>query len=202
LADDRDVLLEMFKHYINQGLYYQTQRTATANILLILAGATIGFITVDDTKLEEGPDAVAAFFLIVLGLFGFLWSIKYHERYAYYLNRARGYRDELKNRSYPNIDIETINSAAKAETKDAHPFLYPLRVWWLWAVLYVLITGVGVVILVVIWTLPMLVLLGLIIVGAIWRPDLRNRISRYYEKSELHKAIVKWRRVWGDQGSR
>jgi hypothetical protein len=125
LADDKDVLLEMFKHYMNQGLYYQTQRTATANILLILAGATIGFITVDDTKLEEGPDALAAFFLIVLGLFGILWSMKYHERYAYYLNRAQGYRDELKNHSRPNIDIETINNDAKADTKNAHPFLYP-----------------------------------------------------------------------------
>jgi TctA family transporter len=71
---------------MNQGLYHQSQRATTANILLILAGATVGFITVDEQL--KGPDVYAALFLIVSGFFGIIWSVKYHERYEYYLNRG------------------------------------------------------------------------------------------------------------------
>ena len=42
-----------------------------------------------------GPDVIAGIFLVGLELFGAAWSAKQHERYAYYLRRAREYRDAL-----------------------------------------------------------------------------------------------------------
>src|SRR5215212_5582171 len=97
----------MFKHYMNQGLYHQSQRATTANILLILSGGAIGLITLD-TKLKGPDDISAAVSLFVLGLFGIVWSRKYHERYAYYLQRAGGYRDALNRALSTNIDMKAI----------------------------------------------------------------------------------------------
>jgi hypothetical protein len=147
MADDKDVLLEMFKHYMDQGQYHQSQRAATANILLILAGATIGFVTVDTNV--EGTDIYAAIFLIVLGGFGMLWSLKYHERYAYFLERARGYRDEL-NLSLPNINMKAINWKADDTTKKRYWLSKRFQVWHLWLFLHGLIMLVGFIIVVAI----------------------------------------------------
>ena len=190
MADDKDVLLEMFKHYMNQGLYHQTQRAATANILLILSGVTIGFITVD--KHLEGPgDVSAALFLIVLGLFGILWSRKYHERYAYYLQRARGYRNKLDEALPESISLLGINEAADAVTVGKYGWLYEMRVWWLWAALYMLIVVFGVVILGLIWPLLMLVLIGLIMVVVISRPDLADSMLSF-----VGRIVSSIRRAW------
>ena len=176
--NDKDVLLEMFKHYMNQGLYHQSQRATMANILLILSGATIGFITVDE-KLK-GPDVFPALFLIVLGLFGILWSIKYHERYHYYLQRARGYRDELNRSLTTNLDMKAINATADNATERKYGPIFRMRVWRLWAVLYLLIAGFGAFILgrisPLLLFLVSLILLGLVTVVAIRWPALVTRI--------------------------
>ena len=146
MADDKDVLLAMFKHYMDQGLYHQSQRATTTNIILILSGLAIGLINLD--KNLEGPDDVsAAVSLIILGLFGYMWSKKYHERYAYYLQRARGYRDALNRSLPPNIDMKEINRWADYATKQEYGRIHRLRVWRLWTTLYMLIAVSGAVIL-------------------------------------------------------
>jgi hypothetical protein len=181
LADDKDVLLEMFKHYMDQATYHLSQRTATANILLILAGATIGFITVD-TKLQGPDDVSAALFLIVLGVFGIMWSIKYHERFDYFLHRARGYRDELNRSLTTDKDMKTINRIADDATEQKYGPIHRMAVWRLWAFLYLLITVVGAFILGVVSPLLLLVvlviLLGLATAATARWPHLVTRILR------------------------
>src|SRR5512140_1218086 len=85
--DERDALFGMFKQYMEQGLHQQQQRSTIANIVLVLSGAIVGLVTFDNEIC--GPDVIAGIFLVGLGLFGVAWSAKQHERYAYYLRRAR-----------------------------------------------------------------------------------------------------------------
>jgi hypothetical protein len=125
MADRIDVLLAMFKQYLGQALHHQKQRSTTANILLILAGAAIGLITFD-RELGGKTDVIAAFFLIGVGCFGCFWSVKQHERYAFYLERAQGYRNKLDvslAESLSNINMEAIDSAAKETIKRNIPTL-------------------------------------------------------------------------------
>ena len=114
MTDEKGILLTMFKHYMDQGLHHQNQRSTTANIILVLSGALIGLITIDRTF--NDTDLVAAIFIIGLGLFGALWSAKQHERYAFYLERARGYRDKLNSIlssiSGSSIDMIAINTSS------------------------------------------------------------------------------------------
>jgi hypothetical protein len=89
--DEKDAVFGMFKHYMDHGLHHQQQRSTIANIVLVLSGAIVGLVTFDQEIC--GPDVIAV--LVGLGLFGVAWSAKQHERYAFYLQRGRGYRDAL-----------------------------------------------------------------------------------------------------------
>ncbi|MCX6029738.1 MAG: hypothetical protein NT169_10610 [Chloroflexi bacterium] len=143
MADEKDILFAMFKEYLDEGFYHLEQRTATANVILVLAGATVGLITFDQ-KLG-GTDIFAAYFLIGLGLFGMLWSAKHHERYNYFLERARGYREKL-GEFLPQIDMIDINKKAEEKAKKKYRVLFRIQLWYLWTFLYLMITALGILI--------------------------------------------------------
>ena len=148
--DDKDALFGMFKQYMDHALHHQQQRSTIANIVIILSGAIIGLVTFD--KVICGPDLVAGIFVAGLGLFGLAWSIKQHERYSYYLNRARRYRDALAVAC--SIDMAGMNKAADEKTAKKYGLLYRVRVWPFWSFLYVLVIAVGVLITVYAWQTP------------------------------------------------
>jgi hypothetical protein len=142
--DEKDALFGMFKQYMEQGLHHQQQRSTIANIVLVLSGAIVGLVTFDEEIC--GPDVIAGIFLVGLGLFGAAWSAKQHERYAYYLRRARGYRDALA-AALP-LDMASINKTADETTAKRYRILHRLRLWYFWTFLYVLVVAVGVLIIV------------------------------------------------------
>ena len=141
MADDKDVLLELYKQSMGQGLHHQVQRAPTANLVLLLAGVTLGFITID-MKLKGSTDMYAAIFVIILCSFGAIWTAKLHELYSNYREIALGYRDEL-DYLIPQIDVKGIQTKADERANDAHRVLHRLRLWWLWVSLYLLITIFG-----------------------------------------------------------
>jgi len=114
MADDKDVLLELFKQYMDQRARFLDQRSNTTNITLILAAAIIGFTATEQRP--AGIGIVGGGFLVAIGLFGVFWSIKYHERVAFHLRRASGYRDKL-DELIPNIDLKAIKEAADQATE-------------------------------------------------------------------------------------
>ena len=140
--DEKDALFGMFKLYMEQGLHHQQQRSTIAHIVLILSGAMVGLVTFDNEIC--GPDVIAGIFLVGLGLFGAAWSAKQHERYAFYLQRARGYRDALAT-ALP-VDMAGINKTADEATARKYGILHRVRLWYFWTFLYVLVVAVGVLI--------------------------------------------------------
>ncbi len=141
MSDDRDTLLEMFKHYMSEGRYHLDQRANTSNILLILATSVIGFIGIEQRPPEIGT--FAGLFLMVLGVFGVIWSIKHHERYDFYLQRARGYRDEL-NKLLSPLDMNIINANADKITKEKWRLIYRTPNGLLWLTPHLLVVVIGI----------------------------------------------------------
>jgi hypothetical protein len=142
--DEKDALFGIFKQYMEQGLHHQQQRSTIAHIVLVLSGAIVGLVTFDQEIC--GPDVIVGIFLVGLGLFGAAWSAKQHERYAYYLRRARGYRDALA-AALP-LDMASINKTADEATAKKYRILHRMRLWYFWTFLYVLVLAVGVLIVV------------------------------------------------------
>lgn len=137
--DEKEVLLAFYRQNMEQGLHHQQQRGTVTNIVLILSGAFIALVIFDGVVC--GADWVAGAFLIAVGLIGGAWSWKQHERYAFYRQRARGFRDALA--SVLPLDVIAINRAADAVSKRRHPLFYRMKVYYFWGLFYLFVIILG-----------------------------------------------------------
>lgn len=142
VAENNDLFLALYKEYVTLALHHQGQASTTANIILILAGAIITLLTFDD-KLQGGIDMIGGATLVILGLFGTLWSSKHHERYDHFAGLAEGYRRELAE-AVPTL--KEVHRTALEESSRQAGLISRTRVRHLWAVLNLLIAGLGIVI--------------------------------------------------------
>jgi hypothetical protein len=141
MADEKDVLLEMFKQYMDQSTRYLDQRSSTANITLILAAAIIGLTATEQRPATIG--LVGGVFLVAIGVFGVFWSVKYHERVAFYLRRASGYRDKL-DKLLPNINLKAIQETADKATEKKWGRIYRTPLWWYWIIPNLIVAALGI----------------------------------------------------------
>jgi len=144
VAENKDLFLALYKQYVTLALHHQGQASTTANIILVLAGAIITLLTFDD-ELQGGIDRIGGGTLVILGLFGTLWSLKHHERYDYFAGLAEGYRRELAE-AVPIL--KAVHRAALTESSRQTGLISKSRVRHLWAVLNLLIAGLGIVIII------------------------------------------------------
>jgi hypothetical protein len=73
---------------------HHTKAATTSNILLIIVGAIVTLIGIDN-KLEGTNDLIGGLGIFVIGCFGAIWARKQHERYHYWANIAEQYQTEL-----------------------------------------------------------------------------------------------------------
>ena len=149
MADERDVLLALFKHYADVGVHHQGQASSTTNIVLTLAGVLIGLITFDQRIADT--DHLAAYALMGVGLFGLVWSAKHHERYDYFTSKAEAYRDKLA-ALVPQLELLALETMTEAKSARRARLLYRLRVRHVWMTLHLFVMGVGLLILVLYYT--------------------------------------------------
>jgi len=140
MPDEKDLLLALFQHNSEQARHHQIQRATTTNLIIVISSGIIGLIALDHQL--NHADFYPALLLVVLGVFGALWSAKHHERFAYYTERARGYRDESDS-LLPGAKLKTIKEAADEETKKKHKFLHKIQLWHLWVFLHIVIAVIG-----------------------------------------------------------
>jgi hypothetical protein len=145
MADDRDVLVTLFKHNAEVGLHHQGQSSSTTKIVLTLASILIGLITFD--RKITGFDHLAAYGLIGLGFFGLIWSAKHHERYDFFMTKAEAYRDKLAT-LVPELEITALEMATEKQIAEQSGLLHRLRVRYLWMSLNLVVIGVGLLIVV------------------------------------------------------
>ena len=80
--------------------------------------------------------------LVVLGTFGSLATVKYHERYEYHMTRATHYLEVLAD-EFPQIHAKLIGESAIEIHRGKYPRLSRLRLWHLWIALHsgIAVTG-------------------------------------------------------------
>jgi hypothetical protein len=156
MADETDVLLQLYAEERAQARQSETQRATLTNIVIIVAGASIAFIS--DQKL--GNDALTlSIGIFVLGVFGAIANAKYFERWYRHWARAYAYRARLL-ALYPVIDEglrqysnkRTYKRTDKYEAEADERFWFSRRVklYLLWVGLNCLIALGGVLLTVII----------------------------------------------------
>lgn len=144
MPDISDFLWGMYEEHTTQGRHHETQRASVTNFIIVVAGGLVAFIANKDVTKDKWPLAA---FLIIVGLFGALFSAKQYERFRFHMVAAGLYREELE--KIVGGDVDEIGHKAKGVHKSSFPsLLVKLRLYYFWIALHLLIMALGIALLV------------------------------------------------------
>ena len=141
-----DVLQATFEHYYGMALDHHTKATTTSNILLLVVGAIIAFIGLDEV-LGGAVDLAAALAVFGIGAFGAVWAWKQNERYFYWRFIALKYQKELSGivpRLKPESEYEGAAQDAAADDFGNYT-ARTIHVRHLWVTLHAIVAVIGLV---------------------------------------------------------
>jgi hypothetical protein len=145
-----NILQETFKHYFEMAMDHHTKAATTSSLLLIVVGAIIGLVSLDD-QINGITDFSSGLAVFVIGLFGASWAWKQHERYYFWQHIAYEYQKELK-AIIPRLKTgDEYYQVARDVATKRYGSLFAKRVHerWLWVALHgtVAVLGLGLMIL-------------------------------------------------------
>lgn len=139
-----DILQATFKHYFDMAMDHHTKAATTSNILLIVVGAIIGLVSLDN-QIAGCVDFVGGLAVFVIGLFGAAWAWKQHERYHYWQHIAYAYQNELT-KIVPGLKTrEAYDDGAQEATARKFGSLFAKRILdrYLWVSLHGFVAVIG-----------------------------------------------------------
>ncbi|MGW7043357.1 hypothetical protein ACWGDT_11710 [Streptomyces avermitilis] len=140
MADETDVLVELWKGQREEARQMEAQRAALTNIVIIMAGAALGFLAQQGSLQPSSLGVTLPMF--VLGAFGAVASAKYGERWAVHSGLADALRREVGLR-HPALNLDGIVTANRAERQALFPRIRRVKIWVLWMVLHSAISAGG-----------------------------------------------------------
>jgi hypothetical protein len=144
--DANEFLWGMYLEHANQGRHHENQRANVTTFIIVVAGGILAFIANKDIlSKDKWPIAV---FLIIVGLFGALFSAKQYERFRYHMIAAGTYRQKLEQALGNNV--RDIREDAQNKHVEKFPtLLIKLRLYYFWIALHLFIAGLGVMLLII-----------------------------------------------------
>ncbi|TBW08080.1 hypothetical protein E0E52_09905 [Azotobacter chroococcum] len=82
-----DLYLKLFQEYTSEARHHEQQRATVTGFFSALAAGILTVVGID--KVLSVADIPAALFLIVIGVFGCIFSAKQYERFYVCMERAR-----------------------------------------------------------------------------------------------------------------
>jgi Ca2+/Na+ antiporter len=144
MKDRTDFLWGMYQELTTQGRHHEVQRATVTNFIIIVAGGILAFIANRDVTRDKWSLAA---FLIVIGLFGALFSAKQYERFRFHVVAAGRYRRELEKAIDSNL-ITLKEEALLKHKEDFLSVLIRLRLHYFWIALHLLIASLGITLLI------------------------------------------------------
>jgi len=143
MQDESDFLWGMYQEHTAQGRHHEEQRATVTNFIIIVSGGVLAFIT--DKGLNKDQWFLAVF-LIIIGLFGALFSLKQYQKFRFHMKVAKAYRNALEKKI--KEDLADIRSTAKKNHEDEFPkLLVKIPLFTLWLSFHLLIVLLGLILL-------------------------------------------------------
>ncbi|MER5889136.1 hypothetical protein ABT160_35375 [Streptomyces sp. NPDC001941] len=133
MADETDVLLELWKGQREEARQLEAQRAALTNIVIVMAGAALGFLAQQGGLQLSSLGVTVPMF--VLGGFGAVASAKYAERWVVHAGLADAFRREVGLR-HPGLDLDAVVAANRVERQALFPRVHRIKIWLLWVLLH------------------------------------------------------------------
>jgi hypothetical protein len=148
MADDSDVLLELWRGHREEARQMENQRAALTNIVIIVVAAGFGFLAQQGDLRASSLCVTVPMF--ILGVFGVLVCTKYGERWARHAKQAEAFARAL-GQQHQSLDLATLMTVSHTEHSARFPRIKRVKIWALWAVLHAGISTGG--LLLSIWAL-------------------------------------------------
>lgn len=136
-----DLYLKLFQEYASEARHHEQQRATVTGFFSALAAGVLTVVGID--KVLSVADIPAALFLIVIGVFGCVFSAKQYERFFVCMERARQYRLALQE-AVPGSNIIELKRTADREALKRFPRLHVWRLGVFWVALHALIASFGI----------------------------------------------------------
>lgn len=143
--DKEEIYFKLYQEEWIQCRHHGDLRAKVTSVLLAAAGAITALVVMD--RQITGIDFIPGFILSLMGVFGAIVTLKQHERFSFHLERARAYRNELE-RIKPDLNLRLLRNNAESISQSKHAILFKLRLDTLWAIIHLIICGIGILIMV------------------------------------------------------
>ena len=139
--EEKDFLWDFCKEHLAFCRHHEVQRETVTRIVIIVASALVGVITFDKTL--NVYDLPLSIMVILIGVFGAIFSSKHYERFSFHLNRFRRFRSEIT-KNFPELNLTQLHTEADKESNLQFPVLSRHRLNQFWVLLHILIALIGV----------------------------------------------------------
>lgn len=136
-----DLYLKLFQEYASEARHHEQQRATVTGFFSALAAGILTVVGID--KVLNVADIPAALFLVVIGVFGCVFSAKQYERFFVCMERARQYRLALQE-AVPGSNIIELKRTADRKALERFPRLHVWRLGIFWVALHALIALLGI----------------------------------------------------------
>ncbi len=132
-----EILLEFYKKHENSMLNHESQRASMTNIILTISTILTAVITTVDVSLEK---IILSVLLLILGLFGSIFSIKHYERFSWHLFCSRLYKEKI-HEDFPDTNID--KNLARKKIKERFGWIHKSRLYKYWISIQIIISIIG-----------------------------------------------------------
>lgn len=138
-----DVLLKFAQVEIDYAKHHETQRERMTSLILVITG--FGVASVGWDKQANSSDLPVGVLLIVLGIFGIIFSLKHYAHYKLHYARYRSYRRAIDEEFEPPFLLQLKDRGDEYSKREMrYPFTERIPLHQLWAFLPALSAFVGI----------------------------------------------------------
>lgn len=143
----KDLLLATYQEYATRCRHHENLRATITSSLIAIDTIIVGVVTLDKKLIPT--DLPLTFLIVLLGIFGVIFTLSHSERYLQYSERTRQYIKMLDT-NYANGFIEQGKKDAKDNVSKMlknGKFQFPhyLRHHFLWSVIHGIISIMGII---------------------------------------------------------
>jgi hypothetical protein len=139
-----EILWRMYNEHVTMGRHHEIQRSTMSQIILAVAGALVGFF--GSTGASSQNRWAVAIFIVILGVFGALFSAKQYERSKFHMSAAGLHRVELE--KLAGVNLSKIRGDAEDKQKKDFPITEAWSLNKFWTGIHALIAVFGAILLV------------------------------------------------------
>jgi len=139
MTDELEILQFMYQANATMRQHHEEQREKVTQLIILMGGALLGWISNAKFIPETRP---IAFFVVLLGFFGWLISEKHYERSRRHIKIADAFRDKI-DKLVPQAELKTLRDNGLDKHKKDFPRLQRVHLHVLWRTLSLLISAAG-----------------------------------------------------------